>query len=45
MKQVVAMGRWSKEEQQWKTVVALRRIGAGAKPASSKRGEHHDAKR
>lgn len=45
MKQVVAMGRWSKTEQQWKTVVALHRIGSNAKASSATRGERRDAGR
>ena len=28
--QVIATGRWSKSDQAWKTVVALRRPAAGA---------------
>lgn len=43
MKQVVAMGRWSKSDQQWKTVVALHRIGSSAKATAARRGERRES--
>ena len=36
--QVIAMGRWSKAEKQWKTVVTMRRPAAG-KGTPATRGE------
>jgi len=43
MKQVLAAGRWSKSDQQWKTVVALHRPGSNTKASSLRRGEPRDA--
>jgi len=38
------MGRWSKSEKQWKTVVAMRRAAEAAdKVAAARRAERRDA--
>lgn len=37
--QVIAMGRWSKSEKEWKTVVAMRRPASAAQSAKSPRSE------
>lgn len=43
--QVIAMGRWSKSDKQWKTVVALRRANASVKGAKSTRVERDNRDR
>jgi hypothetical protein len=43
--QVIAMGRWSKSEKEWKTVVAMRRAASAAKGANAPRSEREPRER
>lgn len=43
--QVIAMGRWSKSDKQWKTVVAMRRAANAAKADNAKRSEREPRER
>lgn len=43
--QVIAMGRWSKAEKQWKTVVTMRRPAAAGKGTPAPRSEREPRER